>query len=141
MGRKLKWFAGIIGGLAIAAGVTAYAKRDDLTRLMNVNALFDEGRIIGNFSNMQNLFFNVVVPKSGETYVWPQTKRAIADSYQWQGESKSVADWLAKTSTTSLVVIKDGDLVFEDYYLGTKADIIDLATDHEMRRSSAFVPR
>jgi CubicO group peptidase (beta-lactamase class C family) len=122
MGRKLRIALGVLAGVTVALGAAAIVKRDDLARLANVNALFDESRIVGNFSNMQNLFFSQTVVKSGETFVWPETKRAIAETYSWQGEDKSVADWLTQTDTTSLLVIKNGAVAFEDYYLGTKAE-------------------
>jgi CubicO group peptidase (beta-lactamase class C family) len=122
MGKKLRMALGVLAGFGLLAGAAAYVKRDDLVRLANVNSLFDQDRIVGNFSNMQGLFFSTIVPKSGETYVWPEARRDIATDYIWNGKTKKVSDWLKETDTTSLVVIKDGKLVFEDYYLGTKAE-------------------
>jgi CubicO group peptidase (beta-lactamase class C family) len=122
MGRKLRIAFGAIAGLALAVGAAAYVKRDDLARLANVNSLFDEGRIVANFSNMQGLFFSTIVPKSGDTYVWPEAKRDIAATYAWNGTEKNVAAWLAQTATTSFLVIKDGAIVHEAYFLGTTAE-------------------
>lgn len=122
MGRRLRIAAGLAGGLAVALGVTAFVKRDDIARLANVNALFDEGRIVGNFSNMPALFFSQIVPKSGPAHVWPEARRAITFTYAFNGAEKNVADWLKETDTTSLLVIKDGAIAFEEYYLGTGPD-------------------
>ena len=122
MRNFIRWV--VRGGLIflIVAGVAAIWKRDDLVRLYHVNTLFDEDRIVANFSSMKGLFFNVEVKRSGESTLLPGAKRDLAVSYTWDGKTKRVQDWLDETWTTSLIVLQDGRVIHEDYLLGTKAE-------------------
>ena len=122
MARKFKFVLAALGVVAVAAGATAYTKRELLVRLANVNALFAPDRIVNNFVTMDTMFVSEIVPKSGATFLWPEAKRDLPMTYQWQGKTKNIADWLVETDTTSLLVIKDGAIVSENYYLGTKAE-------------------
>jgi CubicO group peptidase (beta-lactamase class C family) len=97
-------------------------KRDDLTRLYHVNTLFDEGNIVSNFSSMKDLFFSVGVKQSGPVMALAEAKRELAQTYQWDGKSKSVQDWLDTTKTTSLIVMRDGVTAHESYLMGTKPE-------------------
>lgn len=108
--------------LIVVLGAGALWKRDDLTRLYHVNTLFDEGNIVSNFSSMRDLFFNVEVKRSGPVAKLAEGKRALAATYQWNGGSRSIQDFLDSTKTTSLIVMKNGVVAYEDYLLGTKAE-------------------
>lgn len=122
MGKKLRIAGLSLAIIAGAASIAAYINRDTLVRLANVNTLFDEPNIVSNFSSMKDLFFWAPVARNGPSYEWPVAKQDLPANYVWQGQTKAVKEWLNTTSTTSLVVIKNGTLVFEDYYLGTKAE-------------------
>lgn len=108
--------------IALAAGAAAFWYRAEITRLMAVNTLFDEDGIVSNFSGMKDLFFWRAVPRSGETVAWPVDSADLPENYRWKDEERQVATFLDATATTSLVVIRDGVLVHEEYRLGTKAE-------------------
>jgi len=93
----------ILGGLAIW-------KREDITRLLAVNSLFDEEKIINNFSHMDSLFFhqNLDIPEEGASPL-PANPMDMPD----------LGAWVENRALTGLVVLKDGQLVHESYYLGT----------------------
>jgi len=40
-------------------------------------------------------------------------------TYQYKGEDKSLQEFLTRSSTTALLVLKGNDITFEDYYQGT----------------------
>jgi CubicO group peptidase (beta-lactamase class C family) len=117
--RLLLWTASL---LVIAAGAGAAWNWERLVRLYNVNHLFDEKNIVANFSGMKDLFFSTPVKRSGATIAWPREKAPIAVNYVWEGASKPVAGWLEQTRTTSLLVMRDGKIAHEEYFLGTKAE-------------------
>lgn len=122
MRKIFRWLVRISLALFVVIGAAALWKRDDLVRLYHVNTLFDEGKIISNFSSMKDLFFNVVVKRDGPIATLPEGKRPLAASYQWDGKTKPVQNSLDSTKTTSLVVMKDGIVAHEAYLLGTKAE-------------------
>jgi hypothetical protein len=107
-------------GIFIAvAAIAAVWNRERLVRLHAANTLFKEDRIVSNFSNMKDLFHWAPIPRSGEIHEWPEALAALPETYAWNGENHGVSDWLEKTGTTSLLVLRDGMIVSERYFLGT----------------------
>lgn len=109
----------IIPGLILAAIISYFVFGPKVQRLLAVKSLFDADKIVHNFSNMEDLMFSARIEKSGAPTVWPVNLQPLPDSYTTDGETRSVQDWLTETDTTSLLVLKDGEIVFEEYYLGT----------------------
>ena len=101
--------------IAVALGVMALWKREEITRLLAVNSLFNAEKIVHNFSHMDEAFLNTPISRGqgavselakGTPIVLPAVINA----------------WIKERHVTSLVVLKDGEMVYEDYYLGTRAD-------------------
>lgn len=102
----------VLAVFAIAIGIW---KREELTRLMAVNSLFSEGKIITNFSGMNKAFLSVDVPRGDG----PVSELAKGPEATLPPE---VAQWVKDRTVTALVVLKDGALVHESYYQGTSED-------------------
>ncbi|MEO0402653.1 MAG: serine hydrolase [Pseudomonadota bacterium] len=111
----LKWMVRVGLALIIAALAVGLWKREEITRLLAVNTLFDADRIVSNFSNMDAAFLHQVIPK-GDGPVSP-----LPD-----GPSMTMPagydDWVTARSVTSTLVLQDGAIVHEAYYQGTHAD-------------------
>ena len=56
MRRVLKILFRVLALLVIVAVVAGIWKREEITRLLAVNSLFTEEKIVGNFSNMNKAF-------------------------------------------------------------------------------------
>ena len=111
----LKWVLRATLALVLAGVVVGVWKRDDISRLMAVNTLFDEDRIVGNFSSMNALFFNTALPRgNGPVADLPQGPAATLPA--------AVPQWISDRTVTSLLVLKDGAVVHESYHQGTDAD-------------------
>ncbi|WP_299296542.1 serine hydrolase [uncultured Tateyamaria sp.] len=111
----LKWTLRAVLALIIAALVVGFYKREEITRLLAVNSLFDQDRIVSNFSNMDGAFLHREIP-NGAGPVSPLPEGApmvMPDAY---------AQWVTDRSVTSTLVLKDGQIVHEAYYLGTTPD-------------------
>lgn len=110
-----KWLGRILLSLALAAVVVGVWKREELTRLMAVNSLFAADRIVENFSNMDKAFLTV-----------PVARGSLATSALPYGPETRLpdgtADWIAERDVTSLLVMKDGQIRYEEYFLDTGAD-------------------
>lgn len=110
LGKRLGKLLLLLGVLALAAGLW---KREELARLMAVNSLFEPDLIVANFSNMDRAFLHA-----------PLTDADARPSLLPQGTSMDLpagmTSWMTKRNVTSLVVLKDGRLVHEGYYLETQ---------------------
>ena len=112
MWRRVLIALAVLALVLAGAGLT---KRDDIARLMAVNTLFDEDRIVANFSGMDALFHAAPMPlPMSEPSPLPRgAPAALPDG---------AAEWIAERHVTALVVLKDGAVAFEEYYLGTGPD-------------------
>lgn len=102
----------VVGVVALAVAALGLWKREEITRLMAVNSLFAPEKIVQNFSHMDRLFLTRPLSR-GDGPVSPLPKGPDAML------PPEVADWVAARNVTALVVLKDGQLVHESYYLGT----------------------
>ncbi len=122
MRRILKFLLWLASAAIIIGGIAAAFNWERLVRLYNVNTLFDEGRIVSNFSGMKDLFFWTEVKRSGEPVALVEDKADLPASYLFENQPRQISAFLDKTATTSLVVLRDGKLVHEEYRLGTKPE-------------------
>lgn len=110
MRRILKFLIWLVVALVVAGGALALWKREELTRLIAVNTLFAEDRIVGNFSNMDRLFLHRTLRASPADPL-PEGPRAVMpDGFR---------SWLDARRVTGIVVLHRGAVVHEDYRLGT----------------------
>ncbi|MEY2853991.1 MAG: hypothetical protein RL030_1123 [Pseudomonadota bacterium] len=73
------------------------------------------------FRSMQQLFTTRTVPRSGAVWRLPQEDHRIEFTYAWEGRQRSLDDFLGRTYTNALLVLKDGRLVTEVYRNGSDA--------------------
>ncbi|GGO59545.1 hypothetical protein SAMN05444398_109154 [Roseovarius pacificus] len=111
----LKWGLRLVLMALLAAVVVGLWKREEITRLWAVNTLFDEGKIVGNFSNMERAFLTVPVSRGdGPVSDLPQGEPMALP--------EGVTDWIAARDLTSLLVLDEGRIVHESYHKGTGAE-------------------
>lgn len=99
----------------LAVVVFGIWKREELIRVWAVITVFEEDQIVGNFSTMNASFLTAPIPRG-----------ALPPSELPKGEEMALPDdaalWLKDRTITSLLVVKEGVIRFEDYYLGTGED-------------------
>ncbi len=115
MRSAVKWSLRILLALVLAAVVVGVAKREEITRLMAVNSLFAEDRILRNFSNMRALFRTVPVPRGDGA------ASALPEGTQMRLPAE-VTRWVDDRAVTSFLVLHEGQIVHESYHLGTNPD-------------------
>lgn len=120
--RILKFISAVLLFLIIVGGILAFVFWDKLVRLNAVNTLFSEELIVSNFSNMDKAFFNTSIPSSGDLETWEVALKPLPEKFNSPLGEKNIQNWLQETSTTSFLVVQDGKITFEEYYLGTKQD-------------------
>lgn len=107
-----KWVGRILLALILAAAVIGLWKREEIMRLLAVNSLFSEDKIVNNFSHMNAAFLSTPIARG----TGPISALPLGTPMPL---SSDVSTWIKARNVTSLLVLKDGDVVFEDYYLGT----------------------
>ena len=127
-----KWLGRVLLVLVLALVVFGLWKREEITRLLAVNSLFSEDKIVSNFSHMDRAFLTTPVSRgngpTGEIAYGPEfTLPAPVD------------DWIAARDVTALVVIKDGEIVYENYFLGTDAEDLRISWSVSKSYLSALV--
>ncbi len=115
MKRFLRMAIRGIGVLVLVLGAIGVWKRDEITRLLAVNSLFAAENIVSNFSHMDDLFFHRTLSRgTGPISALPPGNPITPDP--------AAKAWIRDRAVTGLVILKDGQLVHESYYLGTGAD-------------------
>lgn len=110
-----KWLGRLLLLLVLAAAVVGVWKREQITRLLAVNSLFSEDKIVHNFSHMDAAFLTTPVPRGNG----PTAELRYGPDAALPAE---VAEWTEARDVTALVVLKDGEIVHESYYKGTTAE-------------------
>jgi len=121
----LKWLKRIVVALILIAVGGWIWKGEELKRLLAVNSLFSEEKIVNNFSNMDTMFLATTLTGDGPVSELPMGPTMTLPA--------GIEDWLAVRSATAFLVMKDGQIVFEDYYQGTSAE--DLRISWSMAKS------
>ena len=108
-----KWLGRLLVALILAVVVMGVWKREEIMRLLAVNSLFSEDKIISNFSHMNDAFFSVDVSRGG---------RATTDLPYGPDTTlpAQVGKWIEDRDVTALVVLKDGQIkqVADDLGIG-----------------------
>lgn len=102
-----------------AAAIAAFIYREPLERLHRVNTLFDEDRIVSNFSHMDAMFLTADIPRGGATFEFGAAPRSLPETFAGPKGEEETAAFLVLSAATSLVVVRGDAIEFEAYYLGT----------------------
>jgi len=93
-----------------------------LRRLVRVNTLFDEDKIVWNFSNLDKLFTTLTLPMPGQTVSpLPEAKQDIPETFDVNGGQVRLTDHIKERNLKSLLILHKGALISEQYFQGTKA--------------------
>lgn len=122
MRKILKWLLWLVLAVLIIAAVIGFIYRKEITRLLAVNSLFAEDRIVSNFSSMKDLFLWAPVQPADSTDSWAEAPAPLPADFTHAGQTRPLAEWIAETDTTSLLVLRDGKITHEEYLLGTGQD-------------------
>lgn len=126
MRTLLRWAMRLILVIVLAAVAVGLWKRDEIKRLLAVNSLFSQEKIVHNFSNMNAAFLHRPVPR-GDDPVSPLMQGPRMDL------PAGTQTWIKDRAVTSLLVLKDGKIAHESYHLGTGPD--DLRISWSMAKS------
>ena len=121
MRKLMRWLLGIAGILILVIIVAVAVFWRDIQEIrgaMDYANTFDPDTIVENFRSLYKKYPSTTVKRSGPLYELAEKHRELPADYVYEGKTKTIDDWIKQTDTTGLIVIKDGVVVFEDYYQG-----------------------
>ncbi|WP_421723428.1 serine hydrolase domain-containing protein [Bauldia sp.] len=80
--------------------------------------LFAENYRVENFRGMDQVFPYRTVARTGDVWAFGENPVPLPVTYDHDGEQKDLAEFLDRTVTTGLLVVRDGEIVHEEYRLG-----------------------
>ncbi|MDP5033252.1 serine hydrolase [Paraglaciecola sp.] len=108
---------GILLGFLLTLFVLLGLFHTNVWRLYKAITLYDADKIAHNFLNMYTMFDSSTIEASQSTYYFPVNYQALPYDFSVEGESIVVQDFLAQSATHAMMVIKDGEIVYEQYFL------------------------
>lgn len=125
-----RWSIRVVLALAIIVAVAAFVFRKEISEYraaFEYAGIFEPDVIDQNFRSLFTKYASVKVAKSAAASDLPTQERPLPETYQFRGETRTIADWIARTQTTGLIVLKDGVIVHEEYLRGNTADTQSIA--------------
>ncbi|MGF1728700.1 serine hydrolase domain-containing protein [Photobacterium kasasachensis] len=114
-------------------GVAAINYKTELQQLYHTVRLFDQDVIVENFSNMKRLAPTKTVAASGMVDELGHSPSPLPQHFTYNDKSVDMQNWIERSSTTALVVLKGDSITFEEYYQDTNE--FDLRISWSMAKS------
>lgn len=121
-----RWVWGLIA-LVLALAVLGFVERGRIARLQAAMTLFDQDKIVGNFSHMDRMFLSTPMPSP------PHEPSPLPNAPHPLTPPAGLDDWVAARNITAVMVLHKGEVAFEQYYQGTGPD--DLRISWSMAKS------
>ena len=93
---------------------------EKVNRLHSVITLFDSKLIVENFSNMNKAFITQTVKKSEKVFEFETILKPLPKSFSYREKSTSVDEFITRRATTALLVLKNDQITYENYFLDTQ---------------------
>lgn len=120
--KKAVSFKGIALGFIIVVLILLGIYQKNLVRLYTAVTLYDQDKIAHNFLSMYQSFNATEIPASSQTFQFPESAQALPEAFNYEDQSLQLTAFIEDTQTTGLLVLKDGQIVYENYWLGHAKD-------------------
>lgn len=108
--------------LLIVAAVIAWLRPGTEHSPWTMLRLFHADVRAENFRYMERIFPARELPASTTPFIFPQRATALPATYHFNGSTLAVADFLARSQTTGLFILRNGVVIHEQYRLGATPD-------------------
>jgi CubicO group peptidase (beta-lactamase class C family) len=130
--KIFKIIALIVALIGIAYSSWYYRPWSDYSPAKLANLLAEDS-LVDNFRNMKDLIPSQTVSHGTQTSELEYAPTPLNLNYQFDGQTKNLETFLEESTTTGLMVIKNGKVVFENYY--QEADETSLFTSWSVAKS------
>ena len=120
----MKYFFGL---LVLVIAVISFTYGPNLIRLNSMLNLYNEDKISYNFINMKEIFSYTSPIKASDTpYIFETAEFELPESFKnSEGLELNMQDELTYYNTDGLIILKDGVMLYEDYWNGN-----DISSQH-----------
>lgn len=108
----------VVGGLALIAAGWFYRPWSEYSPA-EIQAATRPENMADTFRNMGDVFPYRAISPGESARPLPRALAPQNVSYTFNGETRTVNDWLAESRSTGLMVLHDGEVVHEQYLLGS----------------------
>ena len=85
--------------------------------------MFDDNKRVKNFRSMDQVFPSKIIRCATQAYIFQEDLCDLNTSYKFQGETRTMVDFLQRTSNTGILILRDDLIIYEKYSQGyTKFD-------------------
>lgn len=105
-------------------GILAVVFREEIESLRRVweyASHFDPDTIDENFRSFHVRYPARTVHRADPVAELPNRNRPLPETFTFEGNSVRIDEWIDRTQTTGMVVLKDGGIVYENYFRGNDA--------------------
>ncbi len=111
----------ILAAIAVSAAGWFYRPWSDYSPA-EIQAATQPERLVETFSNMGEVFpYRAINPSESATHLG-RNLQPVSVGYRFGDTDRTIDDWMADSDTTGLMVLHDGEVVYETYRLGADAD-------------------
>jgi len=127
--------------IVLACALSVGCEWQKLLNLPKVATFFDESRIVENFTSMPSVFETrtVAAPASSITVPRAEQSAALPDFFPLDGAFFPVDYFLEYTGTTGLLIIRNGEIVLEEYRQGHAQDKVHVSWSVAKSMISALI--
>jgi CubicO group peptidase (beta-lactamase class C family) len=94
----------------------------NIERLYTAVTLYEKDKIVTNFLTMYKSFNASVIEPAEVKYTFPIALQPLPVTFEFNQAQMSLKAFLKDSETTGLLVVKNGQIVFEDYWLSHGKD-------------------
>jgi len=112
----------ILIGVFVAIFFAAVIYIPKAIRVYNVVHLFDEDKIVDNFMNMNKVFPTTAIKAPDKPHIFKVKPFELPEFYEMEGKEHNLAEALDYFKSDGLIVLHEGDLIYENYWQGNSKD-------------------
>jgi CubicO group peptidase (beta-lactamase class C family) len=118
--RSKGWIKRVLALLVLLAACAAYFFQPWSAHSPSaMTKLFSPEERVENHRNMKRIFPWRDIAASPVPVTFPKAEKPLLSEFQFEGATKKLDDFLQRSQTTSLLVIKNGTIVNEKYFQGS----------------------
>nr|AAR05220.1 putative beta-lactamase class C [uncultured marine proteobacterium ANT32C12] len=103
--------------LSVVLIITGIFYSPKITRLYHLSNLYDEEKIADNFINIDKMFLvSDSIPSSESPYKFNTKDYDLPETFLFEGKEQNLAEALAHFKTDGLMVLHEGDMLYENYW-------------------------
>ena len=111
-----------IGALCVIVLGLLILNWSTIDRILRVKDFLHPKKVVHNFAHAKDGFHYKELTVTAPMKLWTSTPKALPANLTVLDETLKTKDFLTNTDAVALLVIKDGNILFEDYYQGAKTN-------------------